>query len=353
MMINRSALNVLGIVGLVTAVLAVGTSSYAQTQNHSMSGDRQGAMTADQLRDRIRTNESMDAQLRGAMLDNLEECLNQGMTPDDIEVMFPRHGADSEMDAGTMLRMQQRVREMISGGHSPGLMLDKMREGHVKGVAMPMLERAVTRTETNMRRANEFLGGMDSAAPDMDAGPQHRQMLERHLALNMWSGLEDGDLDHLRDRSRMRDHSMSRSDLVSATDVLTVARQRGMDRGDALDLVGDAIEAGYTHREMRMLGSMMTAAGMDDHGDKVREHLRDGMDHHREFAEMADEMMSWGWMGPADMDQAGGWHSMMDDWLGGGPGDHGGMGGMGGMGDGDDRDGHGGMGGSGGGMGGN
>ncbi len=342
MKIKQSTWRRVGMGGLLVAGLAVAMPAVAQPSDSRGSGDRQGMVTADELRSRIESCPSLDAGQRGAMLGNLEEVLRLGASPVEIEPAFPRHGGELGIDPSAMVRIQDRVRDMLSDGLPPQLLLDKLREGEVKGVPAPMLERAVVQMENNVRRAHRFLSEMPSVGGNHEVDPQHQQMLERHLALNMWSGLEEGDLDHLLDRSRMRETACAPSDLVSATDVLTIARQRGMDRDQALDLVGDAIESGYTHQEMRTLGAMMAATEMDQHGDQVRDHLRQGMDHHRDFAEMADEMMSWGWMGPADMDRNGGWHSMMDDWLGGGPGDHGAVG------DHDHMGGDGGMGGSGG-----
>jgi hypothetical protein len=276
------------------------------------------------------------------MLENLEACLRQGASPQDIESLFPRGEGGPELEAGAMLRIQTRVRAMLREGVSPELVLDKVREGTVKGVAAPTLERVVDKMEGDVRSAHRYLNRIQAEDGSGEVDAQRRQMLERHLSLDMWGGLEEGDLDQLRSRARLRDGSCDPSDLVSAADVVAVAQERGMHRDEALGLAGDALEAGYTHREMRTLGAMVAAAKLGEFGDRLREHLHDGMGQHRDFGEMAREMMSWGWMGPADVDGGGGWHGMMDDWLGGGPADHGRMRG------GQDSDG----GGSGGGMGG-
>jgi hypothetical protein len=311
---------------LTLGVLATPSLSAAKSHDMSPNQARNHAdvrqLTGDQLRERINHDTSLSEQHRVQMLGHLQECLDLGVSPLELEAIFPSPHIGQSLDNETMLRMQVRVHDMLRENMDAGLVLEKMHEGRVKGVPSQRIEDAAIQMEGHIRAAHRFLGGSrDANIEPPKSGEEHR-VLERHLALDLWSGLEEGDLDHLRQRGRLRDGSCTASDLVAAADVASIVHHRGIERRRSMELVGYALEVGYTAREMRMLGAMMTASHLSEHGDEVLQHLHDGMNHHRQLGQMAEEMMSWGWMGPAGTGDGADWHHMIDDWMGGGPGDH-------------------------------
>lgn len=345
---------------LTIGVLATSASLAAQTDGpHEALGPvhvESRELTPDLLRERIHHDASLSEQDRTHMLENLQACLEMGSTAEDLEAIFPSRDLGKPINHETMLRMQVRVRDMLREGMHAGLVLEKVHEGRVKGVPSDRIEHVATQMEHHVQTAHRFLERGRAEGIHSPTDRHQRRVLERHLALDLWSGLGETDLDHLHEKGLQRDGSCSASDLVAAANVASVMHQRGIDKHRSVELAGDALEAGFTTRDMRMLGAMMSASHLGEHGENVLHHLHQGMNDHRQLSEMAREMMSWGWMGPADASHGGDWHNMMDDWMGGGPGDHrdgdhdhmGGDDGHGGMGDGHDEGGHGGDGGMGG-----
>jgi hypothetical protein len=184
-----------------------------------------------------------------------------------------------------------------------------------------------------------------------DADAERRQT--REMAMHMWRGLDEEDGDQLceRARLRLRDGSCTTEDLTAAAETAAKFKEMGIERRRAVEVAGEALQYGYTAREMRQLSWMVMTAHM--HGgphDEVLDTLERGIRNQHEFASMMQEMWQHGWMGPADEQGGHGHGGAIDDATGGGPGGQKGQdGGQGGDGSGGQQGGGGEQGGTGGG----
>jgi uncharacterized membrane protein YgcG len=315
--------------------------SVEQTRLGDGSGDRAREQDRQRIRDRIDAASTLSAQERARMHQNLDACLAHGAEVGELGAIFPGAGPGTALSAQSMLRLQERVRTMLQDGLCAEAVVDKVREGRMKRVPEARLEHAAERMQQHVRAAHHQLKQARHQGADSSDDPLRENALVKGLALNLWRGLEEGDIERLRDRARRRDGGCSTTDLAAAAETATQLRELGIEGSRAVDLAGEALQRGYSAREMRQLGFMVMATHM--HGgppDEVLKHLEEGVGHHRDLGEISRNMMQWGWMGPSDTGHGHGGHSPVDDVLGGGPGGH-----HGGSGDGG---GHGGGGGGGG-----
>jgi len=267
------------------------------------------------------------------MENQLERCLRLGLSDDQVEGLFPMPGAGNGMTAANMLRMQERVMAAAEAGLPVDLLADKLREGRMKGAAADAIEAAVVRMEEHARVAQREM----RRAVEEGITPHGEEHAERHLqrglALDMWRGLHEGDLVHLREQARLRarDGSCSTTELAAAAETTTALIEQGLDRQRSREMLGSGLQQGYTAEEMRRLGAMAQAAHRrggppEEVLELMEEQVQEGM----QLEEMMRQMMRHGWMGPGDM-QGHGAHSPVDDVIGG-PGHHGGEQQMGGEG---------------------
>ena len=329
------------LVALLALLLLPAGSSWAQDMDHD--GDR--------YRDRIDQDTSLTEHQRDRMRDHLQSYEGLGMTDDQLEAMFPDGGSHYSADA--RLRMQGQVLELAGDGQPYDLLCDKIGEGEMKRAREHDVERAVERMGDYVGAAHEY---MERAKADGVAGLDHsgaEHHLQRGLAMDMWRGLDEGELDQLRGhaRERLRDGSCDLTDLSAAAETATELKEMGVDSERAIGLSGDALRHGYGAEDMRGLGHMAMAAHMNGvPGDEFCDELRDQVREHNDMGEMQHSMMQAGWMGPESMGHGYGGNSPVDDVMGGGH--HDGTGGHhdgdmgGGMGD-DGGMGGGGMGGGG------
>jgi hypothetical protein len=309
-----------------------------------------GDQLRDRVRERIQSEPGLQEQERQRLRQHLGECDELGLGNATVEALF---GDDRPLRA--QLQQQERVLTMAREGLPVEPVVDKLREGHRKGVSDEALERVCDRMEEHVRVAQRVMEGAHGDGVEHGDNRTERQ-LTRSVAMNMWRGLEEGDMEQLRERARLRlrDHACTTTDLTAAAETATQLREMGVERRRAMELAGEALQRGYTAREVRQISWMVMAAQV--HGgrrDDVLGRLEHGLRSHEGMSDMIQNMWQRGWMGPADEHGGRGGHSPVDDVIGGpgqhggdhgGPGGDGGTGGDGGSGPGDDGH-HGGMGG--------
>jgi hypothetical protein len=290
--------------------------------------DSQGDALRDRVRDRIENEQGLDDQERERLRQHLAECKQLGLDDETVTALF---------DESKPLRAQIRTQERIIGMAREGLphepVMQKMREGRRKGASEEALERVCARMEEHVRAAERVMerarrDGVTRGDPDVE------RRRTREMATQMWRGLNEEDGDQLceRARLRLRDGSCTTEDLTAAAETAAKLKELGIERHRAVGVAGEALQYGYTAREMRQLGWMVMTAHMHGGPDgEVLDTLERGIRNQHQFAEMLDEMWQHGWMGPADEHGGHGNHGFIDDATGGGPGGH--EGGDGHMGD--------------------
>jgi hypothetical protein len=315
-----------------------------QDQVQAPDRDQLQDQTRDQLRDRLRDRIDQDTSLgdqdRARLRQHLRDCLASDLETSQVEALFT---APAGKGLGSMLQIQERIVAMSREGLPADLVAEKLREGRMKGASEAALEGALHRMEENVQRAHRFF---ENAHQDGVAAAQEnatQRQLMRGVALNLWRGLETGDLEQLRERARqrLRNHACDGIDLAAASETACQLHELGIARQRAVTLAGEALENGYTAREMRQLGWALMAAKMrGGPPEDVVGRLEQGLRHGETMDGMFQHMMQNGWMGDGDGHHGGG-TGPVDDVIGGGPGGPGGSGGHGGEDEGGHHGGHG------------
>jgi hypothetical protein len=310
MMRHRSAVLILAL----TLVATVWVPSAAQESSTDPEQLR------DRIRNRIRTADGMDDALRLRMENHLERCLRLGLTDDQVEGLFPMAGPGNGMTAAHMLRMQERILAGAESGLAVDLLAGKMREGRMKGASPDAIEGAMARMEEHLRFAHRVMRRSVEEGVTTSGNEETERHLQRGMALNMWRGLHEGDLEHLREQARLRarDGSCSTTELAAAAETTTSLIEQGLDRQRSREMLGLGLRQGYTAEEMRRMATMAQAGPPEEVLAWLDEHIRQGMG----LEQMMQRMMRRGWMGPGDIHGHGG-HSPVDDVIGG-PWRHGG-----------------------------
>jgi len=290
----------------------------------------------EQIRDRIHQDPALDPQQRQRMEQNLERCLRLGLDDAQVEALFPMDGREGQNQARHMLQWQERVMTATEEGLAEDLLTDKLREGRMKGVDPAAIDGAMDRLQQHLRLAHREMtraveGGV-SPSPDTATERQ----LQRGMAMDLWRGLHEEDLEHLRERAheRARDESCSMVDLAAAAETTTEFVESGVERRRSREMAGAAIAQGIPAREIREMGHVVrVAAQRNGPPEDMVNWLENRLRHGQSMDGLVREMMHHGWLGPRDMSGPGG-NSPVDNVIGG-PGRHGD-----GQGDGPTGDGH-------------
>jgi hypothetical protein len=290
--------------------------------------EAQGDVLRERIRDRIEREEGLQARERDQLRQHLSECDKLGLGDPVVGALF-----DETRPLGAQIRTQARVLAIAREGLPVEPVTEKLQEGRRKGVSESVLERACERMEENVRAAGRFMKRAREAgvAPGDDDAEKRRT---GEMAKCMWHGLTEGDGDQLRERARLRlrDGSCTTEDLTAAAETAVKLQSFGVESERAKRVAGEALQYGYSAREMRQISwIVMTANAHGGPRDQVLGHLEKGIRSHHQLSQMAREMWQRGWMGPGDEHRGLGGHNMMDD-AGGSGAHHGGH---------DDDDGHG------------
>ena len=291
----------------------------AQVQDNAQ--DPHGEMLRERIRERIQNEDGLKAQDRERLRKHLRDCDELGLDDGTVAALF-----DESTPLKNQIRNQERVIEMKREGLPVEPVMLKLREGRRKGVNEEALERVCERMENNVRTANRYMKRVreDGMTPGSEEAEQRRT---REMAMHMWRGLEEGDMEQLRERARrrLRDGSCTTEELTAAAETASRFKEMHIERERAVHLAGDALQNGYTAKEMHQLRWMVMTAQM--HGgppDEVLDTLEKGLRNQHQLKQMVQEMWQHGWMGPADEHGGRGGHSYGDDAGGGGPGSQGG-----------------------------
>jgi hypothetical protein len=295
--------------------------SREQIQTKDNAQDPQGEMLRERIRERIQNEDGLKEQDRDRLRKHLRDCDDLGLGDETVAALF-----NESTPLKNQIRNQERVIEMKREGLPVEPVMLKLREGQRKGVNEEVLERACDRMEANVRTANRYMirAREDGVTPgNEDAEQRHT----REMAQHMWRGLEEGDMDQLRERARLRlrDGSCTTEELTAANETASRFKEMKIQRERAVGLAGDALQNGYSAQEMHQLRWMVMTANM--HGgppDEVLDTLEKGLRNQHQLTQMVQQMWQHGWMGPADEHGGRGGHSFGDDAGGGGPGGHGG-----------------------------
>ena len=273
----------------------------------------------DQYRDRIDQDAGLNEAQRDRMRTRLQDCEDAGLSGDQLDALYPEGGSQYSPEA--RLRMQERVLELAREGQPVDLLCEKIGEGEMKRAREQDVEKAVQRMGEYVGEAHRY---MEQAKGDGVAGlddAANERHLQRGLAMNMWRGLEEGELEQLRTqaRERLRGGSCDLTDLSAAAETATELKEMGVGSDRALGLCGEALRQGYAAEDMRGLGHMVMAAHKNgESGDEMCDQLQDRVRDHEGIGDMHQHMMQNGWMGPESMGHGYGGGSPVDDVMGGG-----------------------------------
>jgi hypothetical protein len=278
----------------------------------------------EQIRERINQDPALDSQQRQRMEQNLERCLRLGLDDAQVEAMFPLEGREGQIQARHMLQWQERVMASAEEGLAEDLLTDKLREGRMKGVDASAIDGAMDRLQQHLRLAHREMtrAAEGGVTPSPDAATERQ--LQRGMAMDLWRGLHEEDLEHLgeRARGRARDGSCSMVDLAAAAETTTEFVESGVERLRSREMVGAAIEQGVPAREIREMGHVVRVASRrNGPPEEMIDWLENRLRHRQTMDGLVREMMHHGWLGPRDMSGPGG-NSPVDNVIGS-PGRHG------------------------------
>jgi hypothetical protein len=286
----------------------------SREENRDPAQKPQGQVLPERIRERIENEEGLQEQERERLRIHLGECERLGLEDALLTVLF---------NDATPLREQVRTQEQVLSLAREGLPVEpvtqKLQEGQRKGVSQENLERVCRRIAEHVRAAHQFMErARKEGIVSGDENAERRHV--RETAMHMWRGLREADMERLRTqaRKRLQDGSCTTEDLVAAAETATRLSEIGVEQNRAVRLAGDALQNGYTAREMQQLvWAVMTSKMHQGPQDDVLDTLEQGIRNQNQLSQMVQEMWQHGWMGPADEHGA---RNPMDSAPGTGPG---------------------------------
>lgn len=249
------------------------------------------------IRDRIESEQGLQTQEREQLRRHLGECEKLGLDDAAVGTIF----SESE-PLQRQIRAQERVLAMAREGLPVDPVTQKLQEGRRKGVSDEVLEKVCARMEEDVRAANRHMQkAREAGVTPGDRDAERRRTAD--MAKQMFNGFGEDDMDRLQERARLRlrDGSCATEDLTAAAEATVKLRAMGIERERAARLAGEALQFGYTAREMRQFSWMiMTAKTHGGPQNAVLETIERGIRNQHQINEMVREMYQYGWMGPAD-----------------------------------------------------
>jgi hypothetical protein len=284
------------------------TRTRAETRNTAQ--DPQGDALRKRIRERIENEEGLQTQEREQLRKNLGDCETLGLDDAVVGAMF-----DESVPLKKQIRTQEQVLAMAREGLPVEPVTQKLEEGRRKGVSDAVLEKACVRMEEDVRAANRYMEkARDAGVTPGDRAAERRRTAE--MAKHMFNGLTEGDMNRFEERARirLRDGSCTTEDLTAAAEAAVKLGAMGVERERAVRVAGDALQNGYTAREMREFSWMIMTAKM--HGgaqSDVLDTIERGVRNQQQLAEMVRQMYQRGWMGPGDEHGGRGGHDAAGD----------------------------------------
>lgn len=293
----------------------------------------QGDLLRQRIRERIEGEQGLQVQEREQLRQHLGECEKLGLGDAAMGALFD----ESEPLRG-QIRTQERVLAMAREGLPVEPVMEKLQEGRRKGASSEALEKVCARMEEHVRAANRYMMEVRKAGVK-PGNPDAERARTAEMARHMFNGVSQGDLDQLRERvrARLREGSCTTEDCAAAAEAMVKFRSMGVEPARAARIAGEALQNGYTAREMRQFSWMIMAA--KSHGgpqNDVLDTVESGIRNQHRIGDMIREMYRYGWMGPGDErggyggnDPSGGAGGRRGGAGTGGQGDNGGSGGNG------------------------
>lgn len=306
---------------------SVKTQARHRAETQVMAQDPQGDALRQRIQQRIHDEAGLQEQDRERLRSHLGECSRLGLGDATVAALF-----SEKVQLKEQIRTQERVLNLAREGMPVEPVVQKLQEGLRKGATQQARERVCEQVAAQVRTAHQYMKQVREAGiTPGDANAERKRV--REMASYMWRGLKEGEMEQLQKQAhlRLRDGSCTTEDLTAAAETATRLGEIGIKRERAVRLAGEALQNGYTVREMRQLAwAVMTARTHGGSSDEVMGTLERGVRSQHQFSRMMQEMQQQGWMGPAD--QQGG-HSPVDNTGGSGYGGRqqdGGTGGSGG-----------------------
>lgn len=274
---------------------AAQTRTREEAQNTTQ--DPQGDLLRQRIRDRIEKEDGLQTQDREQLRKHLGDCETLGLDDAVVGALF-----DENEPLQKQIRTQERVLAMAREGLPVDPVALKLQEGRRKGASDEALEKVCARMEENVRSAHRYMEKVREAGVTPGDGDAERRRTAE-MAKHLFNGLGEGDMEQLQERAqiRLRDGSCTTEDLAAAAEATVKLRAMGIERERAGRVAGDALQYGYTAREMRQFSWMvMTAKAHGGPQNDVLDTLERGIRNQHQLAEMVREMYQHGWMGPAD-----------------------------------------------------
>ncbi len=287
--------------GLAMLLLICATPAFAAEDRHSAAIER--ALRASPLS----KTEQAEVQAGAA------SAISSGVPPEDVEVIVSR-AAGRGMDARTITRFLDLGASAKKDGLPAGPVLDRIEQGLSKGVPADRIQTASERLTQKLAEARPVVDGFvrDGMKPGR-GGDRNAAIASTARALE--KNMTSRDIENVGAAVRGKQGSLGL--FAGAVDTAVYFTGSGMSPGTASRLVTNAVQKGYSARDMdslvkRVDGEMRRGSKPEDIAVKME---REGMQGKREMErqEMQQEMK--------------GSHGS-----GGGPSGMGGMGGMGGRG---------------------
>jgi hypothetical protein len=259
------------------------------------------------IQQRIQDEAGLQEQDRERLRTNLAECSRLGLDDATVGALF-----SEKAQLRSQITTQERVLALAREGLPVDAVVQKLQEGLRKGAPQEARERVCARVGEHVRAAHRYMKQAHDVGVKPGTPAAERKRVNE-MASCMWRGLNENDMEQLRKRAqeRLRSGSCTTEDLTAGAETATRLAEIGIQHERAVRLAGDALQNGYTAREMRQLAwAVMTARTHGASSDKVIESLERGIRSQYQFSRMMQEMQQQGWMGPAD--QQGG-HSPVDN----------------------------------------
>lgn len=252
------------------------------------------------IEQRIRDAPDLSDTDRACMLDNFAATCALGIPAAVVESVFP--GAGHELPPGLLLELQQSVIDAAVEGLPVDLVLDKVREGRIKGATEAQLIEATRRMVFNIRSAGRIVDSVSFRAEMSAAIPAARQHMLDEVAQQLWRGLTEHGYLSLCETGRRVEERCDAVDLVAAGEVAVRLIEAGADHDRALEFARETIRRGYREQEMRQIQLMVVTCHQHGGGsDEFIANMEHCMNVDMGAAEMLGYMARRGWMGPGDV----------------------------------------------------
>jgi hypothetical protein len=285
-------------------VLILATSAGRAQATAEAPGETERNLLITRLEAGVESLDDLDTAQRSRMHGNLHSFLDAGLEPNRLVGLFPAT-EQPHLPGPEALRAQEVVHDALAAGLPTDLILAKVQEGCRKRVPPARVADAAFRMGESLRVAADFLQTATRSGVEDRAGPPHGWV--GNVALNLWGGLTDQDLDQLHQKAvgRVRAGGCTVEELVAASDCAASLFNIGAAHDQAVEIAGEALDSGMTPAQMREMSALMAIAQLEAPVDDVLTAVRDRLGEGVGSREIAEHLLRAGWLGPTDVPGAG------------------------------------------------